>query len=62
MFECVCVVSKEIKGKKEKVFIIVGEGKYDHSKSIEKKLKLVRERLITKRRQRFFGVLCAKKE
>jgi hypothetical protein len=55
-------VSKEIKGKKEKVFIIVGEGKYDHSKSIEKKLKLVRERLITKRRQRFFGVLCAKKE
>jgi hypothetical protein len=29
-------VSKEIKGKKEKVIIIVGEGKYDHSKSIEK--------------------------
>jgi hypothetical protein len=29
-------VSKEIKQKKKKVFIVAGEGEYDHSKNIEK--------------------------
>jgi hypothetical protein len=57
----VCGVKRN-QGEKGESYYYCGRRKIRPLKEHRKKLKLVRERLITKRRQRFFGVLCAKKE